>query len=167
MGCPIARELLKKYHQASLASREACDVARSGMRPSDPGFSAARDLQSIANQALLAAQQAYWQHVRSHGCRTSAKPQAQQEMETRLRKDMLQAREVFDQAVEKYDHLKSLAQDIGHSPDGGIVFAQAKEVQFRAYTVYLQALRRYADYVLLGDLTEDPQAHPAKNSKPN
>ena len=78
------------------------------------------------------------------------------------------ARGIFDDAVEKHDYLIGLSADIGDAPDGGMACAQAKYVRVRAYTLYLEALRRYADYAMLGEEVIAPAAalgeYPAKLS---
>ncbi|HUI79483.1 MAG TPA: hypothetical protein VLY24_16275 [Bryobacteraceae bacterium] len=167
MACPVARRLLKAYHRASLAFREAADLLLTGMLPQDPRFEVARDVMSTANEAVSSAQHAYWQHVREHKCRTGFQQADQRDINERLRRDMLGAREVFDSAVEKHDYLMCLRADLGFTPDGGMALDQARSVRVRAYIVYLEALRRYADYAMLGEPVEEEISQAATPSKPN
>ena len=164
--CPVARRLLRSYHQASLAFKEATDELLTGMLPNDSRFPAAQSVMATANEAVSRAQREYWKHVRDHGCRSSAPSGKEPDIIERLRHDMLQTREIFDKAVERYDYLVTLGDGLGETPDGRVTFEQAHYLRIRAYTLYLDALRRYADYSMLGELPEEPQAEPAR-SKPN
>ena len=138
-----------------------------GMLPNDPQFAAARDAVAEATHVLTAARREYWRHVRTHGCGQRAKAGGQQQIEDRLRKEMLLAREMFDGASEKHDYLISLSADAAGTPDGGMAFEHARRVRARAYEVYFEALRRYADYAVFGELPEDPGARGPVQSKPN
>ena len=164
--CPVARRLLRSYHRASLAFREATDVLLTGMRPNDPRFPAAQSVMATANEAVSCAQREYWKHVREHGCGTRVPTGKQREIIERLRRDMLRTREVFDNAVEKCEYLVTLAHDVAETPDGGAALTQASNLRIRAYTLYLEALRRYADFSMLGEFPEEERAIPAQ-SKPN
>jgi hypothetical protein len=167
MACLIAKRLLKAYSRAVRALREANAPLVSGMLPKDPGFSAAHEAVAEATRILTAARREYWRHLRTHGCPSGARASGRQEMENRLRKEMLLAREVFDGASEKHDYLISLAADAAGTPDGGMAFEQARRVRVRAYEVYFEALRRYADYTVFGDLPEDSGNPASASSKPN
>jgi hypothetical protein len=136
------------------------------MLPNDPQFAAARDAVAEATHVMTAARREYWRHVRTHGCGQRAKAGSQQ-FEDRLRKEMLLAREVFDGASEKHDYLISLSADAAGTPDGGMAFEHARRVRARAYEVYFEALRRYADYAVFGELLEDSEARGPGHSKPN
>jgi len=105
--------------------------------------------------------------VRTHGCRNTASASNERETEDRLRREMLQARELFDSASEKHDYLISLSADSTGTPDGGLAFEQAQRVRVRAYEVYFEALRRYADYAVFGQLPADPGDQGPQQSKPN
>jgi hypothetical protein len=166
--CPVAKRLLQSYQTASSAFREAANQVLTGLPLTDPAFPAARETMTASNQALVSARRQYWEHVREHGCRNGdGTASHNHEIGERLREDMLQARELFDGAVEKHDYLTRLREDITEEPDGGLAFAQAQHVRIRAYTLYMETLRRYADYALFGDLEVEPRHGGAEKSKPN
>ena len=167
VACPIARRLLKGYHRATIAAREAAEPLLAGMRSSDPAFTAASELISAANQTVLSARREYWEHVQEHGCRIAGTTNSKSEIEERLRRDMLEARTLFDRAVGQHDYLVAISKDLSQSPDGGFAHEQATQARVRAYTLYQEALRRYADYAMLGELPEDREAGPSEQSKPN
>ena len=167
MACPVARRLLKTYARAVRAFREARAPLLAGLLPKDPAFSAAREAVAEATQVLTSARQAYWRHLRTHGCHNTARADRKQETEDRLRIEMLQARELFDSASEKHDYLMTLSADAVGTPDGGMAFEQARRVRVRAYEVYFEALRRYADYAVFGELPQDPGSADSERPKPN
>jgi hypothetical protein len=167
VACPVARRLIKTYSSAVRVLRAARAPLLAGMLPHDPQFAAARDRVAEATEALTLARREYWRHVRTHGCGHRSRTGRKQEIEDRLRKEMLMARELFDGASEKHDYLISLSADSAGTPDGGMAFEQARRVRVRAYEVYFEALRRYADYAVFGDLPEDREAQPPEPSKPN
>src|ERR1700757_5453448 len=117
MVCPVARRLLKSYHHASLAFREAADVVMSGIPPMDSRFEAARSVMSSASEALHVAQREYWNHVRDHRCRKQFSGAEQRQTDEQLRRDMLQARQIFDKAVEQHDCLMTLREDLSVTSD--------------------------------------------------
>lgn len=137
------------------------------MLPQDPGFLTSRDAVAEATQILTSARREYWRHLRSHGCPGGARRGRKQETEDLLRKEMLQARSLFDSASEKHDYLISLSVDAPGTPDGGMAFEQAHRIRVRAYEIYFEALRRYADYAVFGDLPEDRGSGGSAQSKPN
>lgn len=155
------------YSSAVRVLREARAPLLAGMLPMDPGFAAAREAVADASLVLTSARRAYWRHLQSHGCHNTARAGREQEIEDRLRTAMLQARELFDGASEKHDYLISLSADFAGTPDGGMAFEQARRVRVRAYEVYFEALRRYADYAVFGELPEDPGTAGSQQSKPN
>lgn len=167
MSCPVARRLLKTYANAVRVLREARAPLLQGMLPKDPGFPASRDAVTEATQVLTSARREYWRHVRAHGCRNTGSRSSERETEDRLRRDMLQARELFDSASEKHDYLISLSADATGTPDGGLAFEQAQRVRVRAYELYFEALRRYADYAVFGQLPADPGDPDTPQPKPN
>jgi hypothetical protein len=136
------------------------------MLPQDPGFPAASEAVAEATQVLTSARRAYWLHLRTHGCPSAPRRSRKQETEDRLRSEMLQARSLFDSASEKHDYLITLSADAAGTPDGGMAFEQARRTRVRAYEVYFEALRRYADYAVFGDLPEVSDKV-AGSSKPN
>ena len=167
MACPVARRLIKTYSHAVRVLRGARAPLLAGMLPEDPQFTVARTAEAEAVRALTSARREYWRHVRTHGCAHLPKTGRKQEIEERLRQEMLMARELFDGASEKHDYLVSLAADSAGTPDGGMAFEQARRVRVRAYEVYFEALRRYADYAVFGELPEDQEAREPVQSKPN
>jgi hypothetical protein len=167
VACPVARRLLKTYASAVRVLRDARAPLLRGMLPKDPGFRASREAVDEATRVLSSARREYWRHLRTHGCRNAELGGRQRETEDRLRKDMLEARELFDSASEKHDYLISLSADSAGTPDGGLAFEQAQRVRVRAYEVYFEALRRYADYAVFGELPADPGGRGSEQSKPN
>ena len=164
MACPVAKRLLKTYSHAVRGFRQARTPLLAGLLPNDPGFLDAREAVTAATHAVTSARREYWRHVREHGCPSAARSGRKHEIEDRLRTEMLDARALFDSASEKYDYLISLSADAAGTPDGGMAYEQARRVRVRAYEIYFEALRRYADYAVFGELPEETGA---EQSKPN
>jgi hypothetical protein len=137
------------------------------MIPKDPGFVTSREAVDEATRVVASARREYLRHLREHGCRTAATGGREQETENHLRSEMLQARELFDSASEKHDYLISISADAAGTPDGGMAFEQAHRVRVQAYEVYFEALRRYADYAVFGELPPKPESTHSQQSKPN
>ena len=157
MACPVARRLLKTYASAVRVLREARTPLLAGLLPKDPGFAASREavdeatrVLAAARRRILAAPADAWLPQCRAGRPRSGKPR------TGCEKICSQARELFDSASEKHDYLISLSADSAGTPDGGLAFEQAQRVRVRAYEVYFEALRRYADYAVFGELPADP-----------
>jgi hypothetical protein len=159
--------LFKSYRKATLVAGEAAAELLGGMSPGDPRFPVAREVLASANQGVRSTLLAYGNHVTEHGCREGGKPNPQAEIEKRLQQDMLKAREVFDTAIRKCAHLTSLCEHVPDTPIGRHAFAEAHHVRIRAYTVYLEALRRFADFTMSGEVPENQFPEDTEQSKPN
>jgi len=164
MGCPVARRLLKEYHRATLAAREAAEVLFTGISSQDSRRSVATDVMTSANRAAIEAQQAYWDHVRQHRCHNAQAKRAEGPVLESLRLDICRARDVFDRAMEQCQYLSDISADAKDSPDGGLAFARAHKVRAQAFGVYYESLRRYLNATMN---VEFPLVNPVQESKPN
>jgi len=164
MGCPVGRRLLKEYHRATLAAREAAEALFTGISPHDSRRSVATDVMTSANRVAIEAQKAYWDHVRQHRCHNAQAKRAEGSVSASLRLEIRRARDVFDRAMEQCQYLLDIRADATDSPDGGRVFAQAQKLRAQAFGVYYETLRRYLDATMNVEL---PVVTPLEESKPN
>jgi len=165
MECPVANRLLKRYSKAVIALREAQLPLLLGLVAPGPDYARVRKAVIQAD----AARRDLWQHIQKHGCSYLERSDYSRATKIRLRTQMQKARRVFDSASEKYDYLVLLAERCPETPasEAGISLEEAQRIPMRAFEVYSDALRRYADYVVFGRLPDVPHTHVLEPVKPN
>lgn len=169
MSCPVASRFLKRYSRAVTALREAQFPLLWGLLSPGAEYHKRREAVIKANAAVDAARKDLWQHVQGHGCSYIARTDYSKATKARLRTEMRTARRFFDTASEKYDRLVRLSEkhaDLTPSY-AGITIEEAQLVPMRAYEVYTDALRRYADYRVFGRLPEAQSVNVPERPKPN
>jgi len=167
LSCPVANRLFKRYSRAVGALRETQLPLLWGLVEPGPDYSRGREAVLQANAVVDAARREFWRHIQKHGCGYIGRKDYKKATKERLRAEMRRARKVFDSASEKYDHLVQLSIDYPAPADAGITLDQAQLVPMRAYEVYSDALRRYADYVVFGTLPESLSPEVSQRAKPN
>jgi hypothetical protein len=167
MWCLVASRLLRRYARAIGVLREAQQPLLQGLLAPGPDYRKGREKVIQTNAAVDAARRDFWLHIQKHECSDAGRTDYSKATKERLREQMRQARELFDNASEKYDHLAQLIVECAGTPDRGMRLDQAQIVPMRAFEVYSEALRRYADYVVFGTLPEVPATEVAAKSKPN
>lgn len=163
MWCVVASRLLRRYARAISVLRES----QQPLLAPGPDYREGREKVILANAAVEAARKDFWLHIQKHECSDAGRTDHNKATKERLREQMRQARKLFDSASEKYDHLVQLILECAGTPNREMRLDQAQVVPMRAFEVYSEALRWYADYVVFGAMPEVPATEVAAKSKPN
>jgi hypothetical protein len=141
MVCPKALLLLDQYYEALKVFHNAREA----------GNSRDRDLRFAD---LSRARMEYWKHVESHGCRKALNGGYHLATERKLREQMEQARQVFNDA---HLQLAEVATDGESNADHNRALGHATTAHAKARHDYREAFKRFADYVVHGKLPGDPK----------
>jgi len=148
--CVMAQLLSTTYSTALNAFYDFPGSMPEELHSGDSGYESARKQKEAAYIALLAARADFRAHLSEHGChQPPMAAAAYQRIENRLRRELLEARAVFDSAADKLRRLTPLLSELEISPEESPVLEQAKRVHHVAHQVYLMTLQRLSDF--LGD----------------
>jgi hypothetical protein len=156
MECQELKRLWDAYMSTLSAFHEAQKPFLHGIRPQDPSFAGLRAAKEHAASQLSIARKDYWEHAQHHGCRqvVTTRKDAQNTLD-RLRDELREAHAIFHRALNTFDPLVQIVQDVGPTPDGFQARNQARRVYRNAHRQYVLALERYTDFVMRGDNSED------------
>ncbi len=148
LRCPVARVLSASYSAALNGFYDLPGIMRQEFEAGDSEDDATRKQKEAAFSVLLAARAAYKDHLAEHGCQPPPMAiAAYEQIRNRLKKELLEARAVFDSASDKLDRLKLLSSRLDMGPEGSSLLERAKRVHHAAHEVYSLAGRRFNDFL--------------------
>jgi CheY-like chemotaxis protein len=160
--CSVA-QLLSANYSAALKAFYGFPSAMQGEELSEKAdYGGALKQKEAAYVALLIARAEYSAHIYQHGCQQPRMATATyQEIKSRLRREMMDARAVFEDASDKLERLTSLLPKLEPDSEAPQLLQHTKHVHHAAHQVYMMALQRFSDFI------RDEIFHRDKGEKPS